>query len=63
MNYVVSVQSLIFTKDVGPIKSLKEKVHDKRIIKGAGGDHCRNKNLADVARDETQRAGREILYR
>lgn len=62
MNFVVSVQPLIFKKDVGPNKSLKEKVHDK-IIKGAGGDHCRNKNLAELARDETQRADREILYR
>lgn len=45
-------------KDLG---TSKETVHDKKLIKDAEDDDCRNKSLAGIARKETQISGGGFL--
>lgn len=59
MSYEFYVKYFIFKvkKDLSTNESSARKVYDQRIIEGGGGDGCRNKSLAGMARVETQSAG------
>lgn len=54
MSYEIKVKyfHLKVKKDLNTNESSTENIHNKRIIKGGGGDNCRNESLAGVARVE-----------